>query len=235
MPALARRLRLSGRAGRDGRTDRHDPRPRFPRLGAAPARLPPLLRHGSRLLARRLAAAALQAASGPAAAVPTRAGLADDRFYAFLERTWMLQQAALGGCFLADRRAELGGLGRLRAGRRLSDRPLARRPFRPPPGRPALVVDGAAVQGYDVAFAGLISMGESWHNNHHAFPGSAKLGLFPGEADLGWLLIKVFLALGLAWDIVTPERLPSRPELRAAPRSASGDRGRRPRTGRAVA
>jgi stearoyl-CoA desaturase (delta-9 desaturase) len=32
------------------------------------------------------------------------------------------------------------------------------------------IVEGAAAQGYDVAIAGLISMGESWHNNHHAFP-----------------------------------------------------------------
>lgn len=70
------------------------------------------------------------------------------------------------------------------------------------------------MQGHDVVIAGLISMGESWHNNHHAFPGSAKLGLHPGQADLGFLLIKVFERLGLAWDIVTPEQLPYRPALR---------------------
>jgi stearoyl-CoA desaturase (delta-9 desaturase) len=67
-----------------------------------------------------------------------------------------------------------------------------------------------------VGVAGLISMGESWHNNHHAFPGSAKLGLYPGQADLGWALIRTFEALGLAWDIVTPEQLPARPALRPA-------------------
>jgi stearoyl-CoA desaturase (Delta-9 desaturase) len=49
-------------------------------------------------------------------------------------------------------------------------------------GGQSWIVEGAAAQGYNVKMAGLISMGESWHNNHHAFPGSAKLGLFPGKS-----------------------------------------------------
>ena len=60
------------------------------------------------------------------------------------------------------------------------------------------IIDGVAAQGYNVGIAGLISMGESWHNNHHAFPGSAKLGLLPGQIDAGWWLIKSFALLGLA-------------------------------------
>jgi stearoyl-CoA desaturase (delta-9 desaturase) len=69
------------------------------------------------------------------------------------------------------------------------------------------------VQGYDVRVAGFISMGESWDNNHHAFPGSAKLGLEPGQIDLGWSLLQILQKLGLAWNIVTPECLPNRPAL----------------------
>jgi fatty-acid desaturase len=57
-------------------------------------------------------------------------------------------------------------------------------------------------------------MGESWHNNHHAFPGSAKMGLFPGQADLGWWLIKTFEAAGLATNIKTPDDLAPRDGLR---------------------
>jgi hypothetical protein len=57
-------------------------------------------------------------------------------------------------------------------------------------------------------------MGESWHNNHHAFPGSARMGLFPGQIDLGWWLIKAFEATGLATNIKTPADLPRRPGLR---------------------
>ena len=30
------------------------------------------------------------------------------------------------------------------------------------------VIDGASAQGYNVPLAGFISMGEAWHNNHHA-------------------------------------------------------------------
>src|SRR5262249_7514762 len=72
----------------------------------------------------------------------------------------------------------------------------------------------AGVQGHDVPIAALLSMGESWHNNHHAFPGSAKLGLFDDQPDPGWWLILGLKSLGLAWDIQTPEPLPVRPALR---------------------
>ena len=78
------------------------------------------------------------------------------------------------------------------------------------------------MQGFDIRIAGLISMGESWHNNHHAFPGSARLGLEPGQADLGWLLIRIFARAGLAWAIVTPAELPFRPELRRVASQGAG-------------
>ena len=50
-------------------------------------------------------------------------------------------------------------------------------------------VEGAGVQGYNVPYCGLITMGEAWHNNHHAFPGSARLGLRDGEIDPGWWVL----------------------------------------------
>jgi stearoyl-CoA desaturase (delta-9 desaturase) len=65
-----------------------------------------------------------------------------------------------------------------------------------------------------VADGGADPAAESWRNNHHAFPGSARLGLDPGQVDLGWRVVRVFAALGLARDIVTPERLPPREALR---------------------
>jgi stearoyl-CoA desaturase (delta-9 desaturase) len=39
--------------------------------------------------------------------------------------------------------------------------------------------------------------GEELHNNHHAFPTSAKFSMRPYEFDIGWLYINVFRALGL--------------------------------------
>ena len=40
------------------------------------------------------------------------------------------------------------------------------------------------------------------------------MGLFPGQIDLGWWLIKTFEAFGLATNVKTPSDLPERPELR---------------------
>ena len=65
-------------------------------------------------------------------------------------------------------------------------------------------------------------MGESWHNNHHAFPGSAKIGLEPGQIDLGWTLLVAFERIGWAWNIVTPEKLPHRPAVRRVAERAEG-------------
>lgn len=45
---------------------------------------------------------------------------------------------------------------------------------------------------------GLFIGGEELHNNHHAFPTSARFSLRPGELDMGWLHLRVLSALGLA-------------------------------------
>jgi stearoyl-CoA desaturase (delta-9 desaturase) len=58
-------------------------------------------------------------------------------------------------------------------------------------------------------------MGESWHNNHHAFPASARHGLFPGQFDPGFRFIQVLEMLGLASDIQTPKTLPPRKGVRS--------------------
>jgi stearoyl-CoA desaturase (Delta-9 desaturase) len=45
---------------------------------------------------------------------------------------------------------------------------------------------------------GLLVGGEELHNNHHAFPRSARFAVQPWEIDIGWLWIRLFRALGLA-------------------------------------
>jgi fatty-acid desaturase len=143
--------------------------------------------------------------------------LAQDRFYAFVERTWMLQQLPWAVLFFA-----IGGWGFVVwgvcvrvsvcvTGHWLIGHYAHRR------GGRSFIVEGAAGQGYNVLWATLISMGENWHNNHHAFPRSARMGLFPGQPDPGWWLIKAFEALGLATNIRTPANLPWRRELRCMP------------------
>jgi fatty-acid desaturase len=80
-------------------------------------------------------------------------------------------------------------------------------------GRRSWHIEGAGVQRYNVPYCGLIAVGEGWHNNHHAFPGSAQLGVRPGELDPGWWVLMLLALLGLACNIKTPNMLPFRPNL----------------------
>ncbi len=75
-------------------------------------------------------------------------------------------------------------------------------------------VTDAAVQGRNVPWTAYLTMGESWHNNHHAFPGSAMLGLYKDQPDPGWTVLNAMNNLGLVRDIKLPKDLPHRPELR---------------------
>ncbi|HET6655122.1 MAG TPA: fatty acid desaturase [Gammaproteobacteria bacterium] len=45
---------------------------------------------------------------------------------------------------------------------------------------------------------GLVMGGEELHNNHHAFPSSARFSMRPWEFDIGWMYITVLKAFGLA-------------------------------------
>lgn len=139
--------------------------------------------------------------------------IAEDRFYRFLERTWMAQQlpfallcyAAGGWGFVwwgVCARVTAGVFGHWLIGYFAHNHGIMRREVR-----------GAAVQGRNIRFTSLLTMGECWHNNHHAFPGSARLGLAPGEWDPGWWVLLGLRRLGLVWAIQLPADLPNRPEL----------------------
>jgi stearoyl-CoA desaturase (delta-9 desaturase) len=80
-------------------------------------------------------------------------------------------------------------------------------------GQMHVEVRGAAVQGRNIRLTSLLTMGECWHNNHHAYPGSARLGLLPGEWDPGWWALMLLRRCGLVWNLRLPEQLPPRPEL----------------------
>jgi stearoyl-CoA desaturase (delta-9 desaturase) len=45
---------------------------------------------------------------------------------------------------------------------------------------------------------GVLIAGEELHNNHHAFPSSPRFAVQAWEIDMGWLMICLFRALGLA-------------------------------------
>jgi stearoyl-CoA desaturase (delta-9 desaturase) len=54
----------------------------------------------------------------------------------------------------------------------------------------------------NLAWLSLLSFGEAWHNNHHAFPTSAAHGMRWWEIDIASTVIRGLEGVGLAWDVV---------------------------------
>ncbi len=75
----------------------------------------------------------------------------------------------------------------------------------------------------------LLSYGEGWHNNHHAFPWSARHGLGAWEVDLSYWSIRLFKWIGLVKEV----RLPSPERMRALAWAARLTAPGRRRPGRA--
>jgi stearoyl-CoA desaturase (delta-9 desaturase) len=53
-------------------------------------------------------------------------------------------------------------------------------------------------------FLALFTMGEGWHNNHHACQSSVRQGFRWWEYDLTYYLLKLFSFVRLVWDLKTP-------------------------------
>ncbi len=139
----------------------------------------------------------------------------NDKIYKFMENTWMLQQlpwaillfyfggiswVVWGICC----RVSVSVTGHWLIGY-----------FAHNEGHRDWEVDGAAVQGYNIKYTGWITMGECWHNNHHAYPGSALLGIYENQVDPGWKVLKFLHLLGFVWNIKLPEDMPFRKELKS--------------------
>ncbi len=56
------------------------------------------------------------------------------------------------------------------------------------------------------AIFGILAFGEGWHNNHHAFPASAKSGLRWWELDISYLIIWGMSKIGLVHDVRVPSK-----------------------------
>lgn len=69
---------------------------------------------------------------------------------------------------------------------------------------------------------GVLAMGEGWHNNHHAFPASARHGLRWWEFDPSYLLIRLLALVGLASRVRVPgeSRVMTKRRRRDVPRPA---------------
>ena len=140
--------------------------------------------------------------------------LRDDRFLRWLEASWMAQQLpwallffAIGGLpwliWGVPVRIAVGVTGHWLVGH------ITHRS-----GPAGWVIDGAAVQGHDLPAAALITFGEAWHGNHHAFPESARLGILPGQHDPGWWLLLALRRIGWVSALNEPAHLPPRAGLR---------------------
>jgi stearoyl-CoA desaturase (delta-9 desaturase) len=66
----------------------------------------------------------------------------------------------------------------------------------------------------NLAWMAPITFGEAWHNNHHAFPTSARHGLGRRQLDPGAWLISALERCHLAWDVVRIS--PGRQQSKAA-------------------
>jgi fatty-acid desaturase len=145
------------------------------------------------------------------------ARVAGSRFYQWLERSWMWHQLPLAALlYLA------GGWGFVvwgvcaRVAVCVTGHWLVGH-FAHRQGHQDYIVTDAGVQGYNVPLGGLnalLSMGECWHNNHHAYPGSAKLGLHAGQLNPGWWVLSLLARLGLVRNLRLPHTLPVRTSLR---------------------
>jgi stearoyl-CoA desaturase (Delta-9 desaturase) len=63
-------------------------------------------------------------------------------------------------------------------------------------------------QSTNVGWLSIVTLGESWHHNHHAFPRSAFHGMRWYEFDISGIVILAMAKVGLASDVVriSPER-----------------------------
>jgi stearoyl-CoA desaturase (delta-9 desaturase) len=129
----------------------------------------------------------------------------EDRFFRFLEATWRWQQLPLAAVLFA-----LGGVGfvlwgiGLRVAVSLAGHWITVH-FAHTRGERPFVQDDIAIDGRNLPGLGLVTFGEAFHNNHHAFPRSARMGHDPSQIDPGWWVIRTMAALGLAWNIRTPD------------------------------
>lgn len=139
--------------------------------------------------------------------------ITNDPVLRFLQRSWMLQQVPIALLLYW-----LGGLPWLAWGVFVRVAACTTMHwfisyFAHTRGPQSWLVDDAVIQAHDVPVAAIPTMGEAWHNNHHAFPASARHGLYPGQSDAGYRFIQILEFLGLARDVQLPQNLPPRPGI----------------------
>jgi stearoyl-CoA desaturase (delta-9 desaturase) len=75
----------------------------------------------------------------------------------------------------------------------------------------------------NLAWLAPFAFGEAWHNNHHAFPTSARHGLGPRQLDISAWLITGLERCHLAWDVIRID--PERQQAKRGPAAPPGTAG----------
>ena len=128
----------------------------------------------------------------------------EDKFYRFLESRWRWQQVPLALLLYA-----LGGWGFvfwgvcLRIAVSLTGHWCVVH-FAHTRGERPYKMERLAVDGRNLKGLGLFTFGEAWHNNHHAFPRSARMGHHAGQMDPAWWFVLLLEACHLAKNIQVP-------------------------------
>ncbi len=210
---------LVGMAGPLGMTEQHDLRDWAQRQGECHS----YLRHGSNFLHDGWWQLNCDLELENPPKFTPEARIKNDRIYQFMEKTWMLQQLpwAIALFYFGGISWLIWGIS-ARIAVSITGHWLIGH-FAHNVGNRDWHVDGAAVQGHNIPFTGLLTMGESWHNNHHAYPGSAMLGIYKGQADPGWWVLNKLINLHLVWNVKLPTDLAYRPELRVIKRYNEDD------------
>jgi fatty-acid desaturase len=109
----------------------------------------------------------------------------EDRFYQHLSRHWRWHQIGLAAFLFS-----LGGLPFVLWGicARVAVSTVGHWSVtyvchNPGPGRYSVINAGVQASDLGGAIAGFLTHGECWHSNHHAFPESARIGLYKGQID----------------------------------------------------
>jgi fatty-acid desaturase len=138
---------------------------------------------------------------------------ANDRFYIFLEKTWQLQQVLFSVILFV-----VGGMPWLvwgvfvRVAISVASHWVVTY-YAHNPGLGNWRVFCASVQASNLSHIAFLTHGECWHNNHHAFPESARMGLDNGQLDVGWIVLKWLEQRGWVWNLGLPRAASMRDDL----------------------
>ncbi|WP_108788754.1 fatty acid desaturase [Erythrobacter sp. Alg231-14] len=139
--------------------------------------------------------------------------IADDAFYQFLDATWRWHQLliAIVLYWIGGWPFVLWGICARVFVSAAGHWTITYFCHNPGPGR--WQVKAAGIQASNLPGLGLLTYGECWHNNHHAFPESARIGIEKGQSDPGWWIIRMLENIGLAYEVGRPRGNKARGDL----------------------